>query len=343
MATSATSGPTSPAPDTLLFRWFMDAGVSQVMQVAATLRLADRIASGVTRVADLARDAGADADALRRVLRFLACRGVFREVEPDTFAMTTAAEPLLDDHPSRFRRSQDLTGCAARQDRAYMELLQAVRTGRATYPAVFGRTLWEDLTAEPELLDSFDAEMAIHHSPFVGPLAEHASWASARRVVDVGGGSGRILARILDHHPHLSGALVDTGPTTAIAVRTLEPLRALGRCEIIEHDFFDGVPVSGDVFLLSNVVHNWSDDDVVRVLRLCTDAMEDNGRVLIVESLTDQADPESVTQMDLWMLVLFAGRQRSYDEITALAARADLQAVGATPLGGEYTAIALQR
>ena len=175
------------------------------IRVAATLRIADHIATGITDIEQLASVAGCDAGALHNVLGHLVGKGVFDETAPGRFALNAAARGLLGP-PIHL----DLQGIGGRFAHAWGTLLTYVRTGAPGYSEVFGVPFWEDLAAHPDIAASFDALMGPEgHGVPDGNLRIPGGWASVGTVVDVGGGTGSMLAEILRAHPHIRGVLVD--------------------------------------------------------------------------------------------------------------------------------------
>ena len=175
------------------------------VHVAATLRVADHIAAGAADIDALAIAAGADADSLQRVLRHLVKKGLFEELAPGRFALNEAARELLGEQALGF----DLNGIGGRMAGAWGTLLSAVRTGRPAYHEAFGRGFWEDLDAHPEAAASFDALMGPGHgTPDPQVLIDAADWEQVRTVVDVGGGTGSLLAEVLRAHPGIRGTQI---------------------------------------------------------------------------------------------------------------------------------------
>ena len=298
------------------------------VRVAATLRLADLIPDGGTGLADLAARAGADPDALGCLLRYLVARGVFDEPTPAVFAVNDAARWLREEHPGRLRRWFDLEGAAGAMDRAYIGLLDTVRTGKAAYPVVSGRSFWEDLAADFRLAASFAALMEETSAEQAEDVIGAYPWSEKRLVVDVGGGTGTLLARILSSHPHLQGILVDLVSGSADAAKVLEDTDVTDRCRPVVADFFGPLPAGADVYLLQNVIHDWPDESAVVILRRCAEAAGRSGRVLVVERLVSgEADQLELTRMDLRMLLLFGSRERSLEEFSALASAAGMRLV----------------
>src|SRR4051812_18069174 len=222
------------------------------IHVVATLRIADHIAAGLTRTDELAAASRCDADSLGRVLRHLAGKGMFEEPEAGRFELNEPAHALLD---SAMRPGLDLEGIGGRMAYAWGSLLAAVRTGAPAYDSVFGRPFWEDLQAHPEIAASFDALMgpAGHGNPDPEVLI-NGDWESVGTVVDVGGGTGSLLAAILCSRPTIHGTLVDLPSTVARASETFQAAGVADRITAVEQSFFDPLPSGADLYLLKNVL-----------------------------------------------------------------------------------------
>lgn len=293
------------------------------LHAVATLRVADHIATGTTGVDDLAAAAGCDADALSRVLRHLVSRGVFEQPAPGRFALNETAQQLLD---PGVRLGLDLDGIGGRMAHAWGSLLTAVRTGRPAYHEVFGRPFWEDLDAHPDVAESFDALMGPsgHGTPDPDVLLG-GDWAEVHHVVDVGGGTGGLLAEVLRTHPHVRGTLVDLPRVLAAA----GPLVAgvADRVTTVGQSFFDPLPAGADLYLLKSVLSDWPDDEAGQILRRCADAARPGGRVVVLNGVSpDEAgDPPP----ELLMLVLVGGEQRTLSQFRTLAADSGLQVAAA--------------
>ncbi|WP_067463332.1 methyltransferase [Nocardia amamiensis] len=308
------------------------------IRVVATLRIADLIADGIHAVDDLAHRTSADTDALHRLLRYLACRGLFTETAPGRFDLTDTAAPLRSDHPLAMRDWFDLDGAGGRMDRAFSALLEVVRTGTPGYPIVHGRSLWEDTD------DSYNALMGKHTRFAVPTVINGYPWHRVRSVVDVGGGAGALLCGLAKAQPALNGTLIDLPDAAEAARRAFDEAGISHRCTAIAGDFFEPLPAGADVYLLTWVLHDWPDTDAQRILRRCADAAGPHGRVVIVENLHTGERPEIATAMDLRLLVLFGGRERTLGQLDALAGAAGLRRSdcrtlpGATPVSlVEYT------
>ncbi|MDQ3763224.1 MAG: methyltransferase [Actinomycetota bacterium] len=300
------------------------------VRAAATLRLPDLVAEGADTISELATRSCTDPDALGRLMRHLTLLGLFRTTVDGRWELAEFGELLRDSHPRRMRAILDQTDHFVRKmDRSAYGLLEAVRTGSSVWEKLHGLSFWDDMTADPELGRCFDAVNANHSAMFGPAITRDYDWSTVQQVVYVGGGTGHALAIILSAHRHLRGTLVDLpGPLAGAAV-VLEEADVADRCVMVPQSFFDALPRGGDVYLLANTVHDWSDQDSARILRRCAEAAGSGGRVLVAERLaTDEADEAErafVSRMDLLILLLLGGRVRSEDQFRQLGATVGLR------------------
>jgi hypothetical protein len=301
------------------------------VHVVATLRVAEHLAGGLSQITDLAAACGADADALGRVLRHLVGQGVFKEPAPGRFALNEPARALLEP-PARLVLDLDTFG--GRMAHAWGSLLQAVRTGKPAYHTVFGRPFWEDLQAHPDIAENFDALMgpAGHGAPDPEVLVS-GGWEAVRHVVDVGGGTGALLAAVLRARPALRGTLVDFPSTVARSGETFQAAGVAERVTAVGQSFFDPLPAGADLYLIKNVLADWPDREALALLSRCAEAARPAGRVIILGGVSpDESGPPSP---ELLMLVLVGGKGRSFSEFRALAGSVGLEvhATGRQPSG----------
>ena len=301
------------------------------IRVAATLRIADQIAAGASDIDELAAAAGCDRDWLRRVLGHLAGRGVFEEPAPGRFALNAAARELLE--PGQ-RLMLDLTGIGGRMAYAWGTLLSAVRTGAPAYHELFGRPFWEDLAAHPEVSASFDALMgpAGHGTPDPEILVA-GDWDSIRTVVDVGGGTGALLAEILRARPAIRGTLIDLPQTAARSAATFRAAGVAERVTTIGQSFFEPLPAGADLYVLKSVLNDWPDKETIAILRRCAEAARPNGRVVIIGGVTPEGSAAS-PPLEI-ETVLVGGKTSTVTEFRELARQAGLAlaATGRRPSG----------
>ena len=292
------------------------------IRVVATLRIADHIAAGTTHVNDLAVASGCDADFLHRVLGHLVRQGVFEEPQPGRFALNQTAQGLLD--PVQ-RLGLDLQGIGGRFALAWGTLLTCVRTGAPAYRELFGLPFWEDLDAHPDIAASFDALMgpAGHGTPSAD-FQITGGWESVRSVVDVGGGTGALLAEILRTHTALHGTLVDLPRTVAHSAETFQAAGVARRVTAVGQSFFDPLPAGADLYLLTKVLNDWPDREATAILSRCAEAARSArpaGRVVVLKGV----DPDSTPQDLSIEMVLVGGKHRTVAEFTPLAHQAGLE------------------
>lgn len=311
-------------------------------RVAATLGLADLMIEGAVPQAELARLTGTDTEALGRLLRHLVDHGVFAELKPRFFALNDLAALLRSDHPGGMRVQLDLNGFGGQMDLAFTGLLHTVRTGEPAWETVFGAPFWNHLAANPLMGASFDATMTAGEE-YVLDDAKAYDWSTVGHVVDVGGGTGALLAAILPSHPQLRATLVDLPETVERGKQSLAAQDLTGRCNFVGQDFFDTLPGGGDVYVLNSVLHDWGDPEATSILRRCGEAAGAHGRVVIIE--TGGGGGAGFAEMNLRMLVLCGGRERDIDGYTALATAAGLIVTGnhSTPLGQTVIECALNK
>ncbi len=299
------------------------------VHVVATLRVADHIAAGKSDIASLASAAGADADSLLRVLRHLVSKGMFEETTPGRFALNDMAQSLL-----YMREGLALDGIGGRMAYAWGSLLEAVKTGACAYHTVFGKPFWDDLKEHPEVAASFDALMGpAGHGP-ADPDVLVGGWDGVKTVVDVGGGTGSLLAEILRTRPDVRGTLVDLPATVARSAEVFAAAGVSDRIRTVGQSFFDPLPAGADVYLLKSVLPDWPDPEALAILKRCAEAAGASGRVVILSGISP--DEAGAPPGDLLMMVLVGGKNRSLAEFRGLAQAAGLQVSVAMRLAGRF-------
>jgi hypothetical protein len=300
------------------------------VHVVATLRVADHLEAGPMPIGALAGKCGADSDALARVLRHLIEKGVFVEPELGCFGLNDAAREFLN---PGIRTVLDLDGFGGTMAIAWNTLLSAVRTGNCAFFEGFGCTFWQKLDQNPGIGAQFDDVLgpAGHGTPDPEVLVNSTDWDSVRTVVDVGGGTGSLLAEILKAKPHVRGTLVDLPRPVATAQRIFQEAGVADRATAIAQSFFDPLPAEADVYTVKNVLADWPDAEAVALLKRCAEAARPNGRVVILGGVTEADRPSP----ELLMLVLVGGKSRTLGDFRELAGQAGLTvtATGRTPSG----------
>jgi hypothetical protein len=287
---------------------------TQLLYVAAELGVADGLADGGRTAAQLAPACDADPAVLERVLRGLAADGVLDDRPDGRFALTPVGELLRADHPRSMR------GVVLARGRLYYGalagLLGASRTGGTPFEIVHGAPFFTHLAAHPAQSADFQASMLARSRREVAAVAAAYDFSGIGHLVDVGGGSGLLLTTLLAANPGLTGTLFDRPEVIESAA-----------LPAVAGDFFTEVPAGADAYLLSRVLHDWDDEEAVAILRSCRRAMSDTATLLLVEALLPEraADDPPAVRMDLHMLLLLHGRERTRSEFAALLAAAGLR------------------
>jgi 2,7-dihydroxy-5-methyl-1-naphthoate 7-O-methyltransferase len=310
------------AEDDVNLEQMLDLATPWCLRAAATLRIPWHIAAGHREIGELAAVTGCDTDALHALLGYLVSKGVFREESPGRFACNRAAEQLSK------TKFADLEGIGGRMAHAWGTVLDYVRTGQPAYQKVFGRPFWEDLAAHPAIAADFDALMgpAGHGVPDYD-IELAGGWDPIRTIVDVGGGTGAMLASLLRRHPRVRGILVDLPGTVARAAGIVEDPAMAGRMTVAGQSFFDPLPAGADVYLLKSVLNDWPDEPTVAILSRCAEAARPDGRVVILGGVAPDQAPRYLA---IDMLVA-GGKTSTLTQFTELARQAGLEVAAAGP------------
>ena len=293
------------------------------LHAVATLGIVPLMAAGTIETGALARAAGCDPEVLSRVLGHLAGKGVFEQTAPGQFALNDAARGLLD---SALLLGLDLNGIGGRMAYSWSTLPAYLRTGKPAYHEVFGRPFWEDLDAHPQIAASFDALIGpAGHGAFNPDFEIAGGWEPVRTVVDVGGGTGAMLAAMLRAHPHLRGTLVDLPRTVERAAETFQAAGVADRVTPAAQSFFDPLPAGADLYLLRGVLNNWDDPEAAALLKRCSEAARPNGRVVVLKSV----GPDGATPTLSISMLLVGGKDRTVSEFRELARVSGLEIVAA--------------
>jgi SAM-dependent methyltransferase len=291
--------------------------LAQAVYVATKLAVPDLLADGPRTTGDLAAASGADPTALRRVLDTLAAAGVLRAAGDDSYSLSSVSELLRTGAPGGGREIALLQGNEV--FRSFAEIEYTVRSGRPAFEKVFGQPFYDYLATDPEVASAFHGPMAAQPPP--AHLSD-VDLTTARTLIDLGGGTGALLAEALDANPHLRGVLVELPTAAAVARERLAPYG--DRVQVLAGDIFAAVPVGADVYTLCRVLHNWPDDACIDLLTRIRAVIAPAGRVLVLERQLDPAGPGTLATRlaDLLMLVTTTGRDRTTAEYGGLLAAA---------------------
>jgi O-methyltransferase domain/Dimerisation domain len=328
-----------PSPSEQMIQMTSGHVIAQALYVVAELGIPDLLATGPRTSAELAQTAGAHAPSLYRVLRTLASLGVFVEQEDQTFGLTPLGGTLRSDVPGS-ARAWALVNCGISWS-AYGELLYSVRTGQPGFDRAFGMSVFDYTARHPDAMAIFGKMLVDFSAQEVAAVASAYSLSDVKSVVDVGGGSGNLLAALLQTNPSLHGTVFERPSVAETAVQWLHTAGLNHRCDVLEGDFFESVPTGGDVYVLSHVIHDWDEAHCLTLLGNCRSAIGPRGRLLIVETVMPGAnEPSQARLLDLIMLANTpSGQERTVEEYRDLLARTDFHLERVVPTASPVSVI----
>jgi hypothetical protein len=317
--------------------------ISQAVGAVATLGVADRLANGPRTCDELAREVGADPQALYRVLRLLASIGVFVQAAPRSFELTALGETLRSDTPCSVRNFA-ITETAPGHWQPWGRLVESIRTGQPMARAALGMELFQWYAQNPGEAGFFNAAMGNLSALAAGELVRVFDFSAVRKAMDVGGAHGVLLASILRASPATQGILFDLPHVIATAGESITAQGLSERCELMSGDFFEAVPEGADLHLLKQIIHDWDDERATRLLRNCHRSLAPGGTLLLVEMVVPPDNQPSPAQaMDLNMLVILGGRERTEEEYQRLLSEAGFRLARVIPTHSPFSVIEARR
>jgi hypothetical protein len=327
----------SPNPIAHLLQYRNQVALHQAIAAVAKLGVADVIARGTQNTTDIARELSLNEDALFRTLRALASQGIFEEAPPRSFRHTPLSEPLRSDVPGSvrplflFSSSEFCLG-------PFQEFAYSLQTGVASRQLLSGMNSFDYLAQKPELARIFDDAMT-GFTNLIGPAVANAYDFSAwESLMDVGGGNGILLSHILKAHKTLRGILADVPHVLERAYqRGYLSGDLAARTSMLPCNFFESVPAGARAYLMKSVIHDWDDEQSVQILQNCRSAIPANGVLLLVElGLSGANQPSGGKIIDLFMLVITGGKERTPDEYRSLLSRAGFRLDRIVPTGTDW-------
>jgi hypothetical protein len=291
--------------------------VPQALHTVAVLGIADRLADGPKSCQQLARATETHSDSLYRVMRILAGVGVFAEDKAGRFRLTPLGRPLRSEAPDSIRAVCILYGGDAEMEG---RLVDCVRSGKTVRELISGSANWMDYhQRNPGAVEIFNAAMtSLSNAHYTGVIGAY-NFAPIRKLVDVGGGHGRLLSMILKAYPKMRGVLFDLPNTFDGARQAIAAAGLNGRCEVVSGDFFHSLPAGGDAYILSRVIHDWNDDKAVEILKVVREAIAPKGRLLLFEAMIRADNRLSYALLsDLNMMIRTGGCERGEAKYRAI-------------------------
>jgi hypothetical protein len=315
------SSPQTVPPHAQLIQMGVASWVSAIVYAAAKLGIADLLADGPKTAAELAPATGTHAPSLHRLMRTLASLGILTDLG-QKFGLTPLGEALRTGAPGA-ARSTLLAFCGPAVWHCWEEIIYSLETGKTAFEKVAGMPLFDYFAEHADLASFFSDAMVGFHGAEPPTVAEAYDFSRLGTVVDVGGATGNMLSAILTRHPNVRGVLFDLPHVVTDARALLEARGVADRVTIESGSFFERVPAGGDAYVLSHIIHDWSEEQCLTILGHCRAAMKPDARLLIVETVLPEGDtPHQGKVQDIVMLVLPGGQERTEAEYASLLGKA---------------------
>lgn len=315
--------------------------IAQACYVMARLRVPDLLAAGPRSADELAGATGTHAPSLKRLLNALGSVGLCAQRDDGSFELTPLGALLRPDHPASL--SAWALHWGGDSWLAWANLLHSVRTGQSARELIIGTPGFAHLDRDPEAAAIFNQAMVAVTRVAAREIVKAYDF-GGRKVMDVGGGYGELLAHVLTEYPTATGVLFDMAHAIPKARDTFAARGLAQRCEFVAGDFFGNIPPTADIYMLKSVIHDWPDDRAVAILQACRRAMRAEARLLLVERvmperLAPSAQNEAVARSDLHMLVALGAQERTPAEFERLLRAAGLMTLRLIATGGDYQLI----
>lgn len=317
-----------------LFDRFMGAATTMLVHTAAKAHIADELVGGPLDAAELARRTGSDADALERMMLALVSSGVFRREADGRFANNRVSSAMVTGSKDNARGFAEFFGFEPIV-RAWANIPRTLRDGVGAFEAVHGRPVWQWMDEEPSVRAAFVEGMSSMTTVVAPAIAAAYPFGEVKTVCDVGGGVGIVLAATLKRHPHLRGMLFDSEGMLSEAGPFLDAHGIADRVERVPGSFFESIPRGADAYILKTVLHNWGDENALKILRNCRAAMDPGHRLVVADFLVvPDAFSTLVPYMDIAGMMIFSGRERSTERLKQMFAETGFRFGRVMPLPG---------
>lgn len=313
--------------------------ISRCIYVAAKLGIPDLLEDGPKTSEELATKTETHAPSLFRLLRALAAVDILTQSKEGGFGNTPVSETLRTDIPGSLRAFA-MTELGEEHYPAWGELLHSVRTGGIAFDKAFGMPVWEFFAKNPENAKIFNDAMSGMTAQAETALHAASDFAGVNTIVDIGGGHGGLITSILKRNPQMRGILFDSPQVIEGAHPAMQSSGVGDRCQLVGGDFFQSVPEGGDAMILKWIIHDWNDEQSIRILKNCHRALPDKGKLILVEAVVPAgSEPHFSKFIDLNMLVMTGGRERTEEEFRQLYEASGFRLTRVVPTESPFSVI----
>jgi hypothetical protein len=333
-----TDRPAAPPPSMMIMQMAMGALMTQALGVAAKLGVADILADGHKNIAEIAADSGTHEQSLYRILRCLASANIFTETEDRTFRNTELSDLLRSNVQGSLKSAAVFMAEPWHFD-AWANLMHSAKTGETSWDVTFGKSFFDWIQDKPEAAAIFNGAMTDMSMTGARSVVEAYDFSGITVLADIAGGHGYLLSQILKANPGLQGILFDLDSVIAGALPMLLQQGVADRVVTVSGDFFQAVPTA-DAYIMKHIIHDWDDERAVKILQSINRAMTGDGKVILVEMVVPPGnDPHPSKVLDLEMLTLPGGLERTADEYAKLFERAGFRLNRILPTKSHFSII----
>jgi len=312
--------------------------LSGLIYTAANLGIADHLVNGPKSAEELSGPTGCNVRSLYRFLRTLTNFGILTLGADARFALTLLGEALKSDAPG-LAHSTNFTMAGPLGWKAWEEFQYSVETGKPAVDKVFGMSFFDFLAQHADQAARFSETMVSVHGPEASAVAEAYDFSAMGVIVDVGGDTGNMLSHILASYPQPKGVLFDQPHVVTEAPTLLRARGVESRVTIERGSFFERVPAGGDVYILSHVIHDWSEERCLQILGNCRQAMKPASKLLLVELVLGEGNAPGFGSADMTMMALTGGSERTAQEYGTLLAGSGLRMTRVVPTASNATIV----
>jgi hypothetical protein len=326
--------PPSPPVSIQLLDLLMGSWRAGVVSTFAELGVADALSPGGLTPMQLAVRLGLERDTAERFFRASTSVGLLRQTDQHTMELTALGRALATDDDASMRNFARWTGSTAERA-TWAHLPTAVRTGRSPFAAMHGSGVWEFMDSNPDTAAVFNSAMTELSKRIIRPVVEAFDFSRFGSITDVGGGRGALLSAVLQKYSGTSGVLFDQPDVVSRAWPELSEAGVADRVTVKAGSFFDSVPAGSDLYMASNVFHDWDDARSRLILKNIAAAMHEGAHLAVVEAVAgvDEKADQAIALMDMDMLVLCEGKQRTVQEFRTLMSEVGIELVGVSRAG----------
>ena len=312
----------------------MVSGYARTAEIYTTVKLGipDILAKGPKTLQEIANELDIDKKNIIRFLRLLVARELI-SLKDLNYSLTNLGDILRSDHPNSVRNLIIYIGEI--QYRVGGEMLSSIQTGKPAFDRIFEMSFFDYLSKNPEMSSYFNEAMRYQASIRTEGLVRSYNFKQANTIIDIGGGDATLISSILENNPNLKGIVYEVSTVIEETQKNISFNNLSERCQVISGDFFkDPIPKGLDIYILSNIIHDWADNEAIKILNNCANSMENNNKLLLIEQIMPEvlAPGSSAIGSDMSMLVLSGGLERTLSEYRKMLSKVGLDIFQVIPL-----------